>query len=115
MSRSRPIFGLILLATFVVGGALGPPLHRAQHAMEAAQAPSHTHTAVDGPVWCGEPLPVQTPDCALCSSRLVVVQSPLGQAPRSSLAVADWGADYAHLTSSAVVDAPFIRGPPVLG
>jgi hypothetical protein len=115
MPRSRTLIGLILLATFVVGGALGPSLHRAQHAMEAGEAPSHTHAAADGPVWCGEPPPVQTPDCALCTSRLVVVRPSPGQALRPHLLFADWEAEYAHLTSSAVVKAPLIRGPPVLG
>lgn len=115
MPRSRTLVGLILLATFVVGGALGPPLHRTQHAMEAAQTLSHTHAAAEGPVWCGEPPPVQTPDCALCTSRLVVVRPAPKQALQPHLLFADWSAEYTHLTSSTVVEAPLIRGPPVLG
>lgn len=115
MQRARTILGGLLLATFVVGGILSPSLHRAQHGVLQLEAAPHTHAADEGPVWCGQQIQVRGPDCALCTSRLVVVRPahrPVGQ---SHVWAVGWTPEYAHLTSSLVVEAPLIRGPPVLG
>lgn len=115
MKRLRHIAMWILLATFVVGGALGPVVHRTQHAAEQTSASSHIHGATDGPVWCGEPVDVVAPDCVLCTTRLVVVPSAMGRPALPHVLATAWDVRRAHLTSSNVVAVPFIRGPPTVG
>ena len=115
MKRLHHMAVWVLLATFVVGGAVGPVVHRTQHAVERASAFSHTHAATDGPVWCGESVDVVAPDCVLCTTRLVVVPSAVGQSTSPHVLATAWDATRAHLTSSNVVAAPLIRGPPRVG
>lgn len=115
MKRLHHIAVWGLLATFVVGGIVGPVVHRAQHAVERASASSHAHAAADVPVWCGEPVDVAAPDCVLCTTRLVVVPSVVDRAGGALALAIAWDATRAHLTSSNVVAAPLIRGPPTLG
>jgi len=115
MKRLHHIAVWVLLATFVVGGAVGPVVHRTQHAVERTSASSHTHAATDVPVWCGESVDVAGPDCVLCTTRLVVVPSAVVRAEAPHVLATAWDATRAHLTSANVVAAPLIRGPPRVG
>ncbi len=115
MQRLRHIAVWALLATFVVGGAVGPVAHQTQHAVEQASASAHSHTSADGPVWCGESVAGVAPDCVLCTTRLVIVPPAEARADAPHELATAWDATRAHLTSSNVVAAPLIRGPPTLG
>ncbi|MFP4228791.1 MAG: hypothetical protein ACLFTE_08190 [Salinivenus sp.] len=114
MQWIQRIVAWLLLATVVAGGVVGPPLHRVQHAVEEEGTPEHTH-ATEGPVWCGETFEIKTPDCVLCTIRLVVVSSVGGEGPTPHALGWEWEPIRTHLTSADVVAAPLIRGPPVWG
>jgi len=115
MKPLRNIAAWLLLATFAVGGGMGPTLHHAQHAVEQAAATQHTHAGTDGPVWCGSPTQVRTPDCAVCTARLVVVPPSLGRSGGPLVVTTGWSTTRSHLLASTVVAAPLIRGPPTVG
>ena len=115
MTRLRAIAAWILLATFAVAGGLGPILHHTHHAVEQASAVEHTHAGVNGPVWCGSSPQVHTPDCAVCTSRLLVVPPSLGHTGTPLVVTTGWGTSRASLCASTVVAAPLIRGPPTVG
>ncbi|MFO8099702.1 MAG: hypothetical protein R6T83_08810 [Salinibacter sp.] len=114
MQWLQRIVAWLLLATIVAGGVVGPPLHRVQHAIEEGATPGHTH-ATEGPVWCGASIDITTPDCVLCTTRLVVVPPSGEQTPAPYTLGWGWEPIRTHLTSADGVAVPLIRGPPEHG
>ncbi len=140
MERVRSIAIWSLLVTLVTGGVVGPPLHRAQHALEHPHMPAHQHDGgqagsaaqsssangssaheTDATAARNAALTLliraqRAPDaldCDLCSTRLLVLDTAQ-PAPAASLSLTSSGNGApTHLTSLTLVDRPFIRGPPV--
>ena len=115
MRRLRHIAVWILLATIVGGGVLGPSLHQLHHAQErwsttACHAPAVHHS--DVPLWTAAGGHVDSLECDLCATRLLVVpptfeppSAPrLGDTTRVTLR--------SHLAPVHVAPDRAIRGPP---
>lgn len=118
MRRLQHIAVWSLLAVFVVGGVLGPSVHRVKHASEqiasVSDRPCHSpavHTA-DDPLWTQDGQRLDGLDCAICATRLLVVPPSLGPDVVPDMTGTTWSSTLFHLTSAFVVADTFIRGPP---
>jgi hypothetical protein len=115
MRRLRHIAVWTLLATIVAGGVLGPSLHRVQHALDRqAASPCHSpavhHT--DVPLWTDAGGHVETPECDLCATRLLVVPSSIEAPPAPRRIGTTPIVVRTHLTPAFVAADRSIRGPP---
>ncbi|MEF8795463.1 MAG: hypothetical protein V5A22_08040 [Salinivenus sp.] len=116
MRRLRDIAVWILLATIVGGGVLGSSLHRVQHALDRQAAqPCHASTVHDSdvPLWTDAGGHVDTPECDLCATRLLVVPSSIESAPAPRHIGTTRVTLRTHLTPVHVAPDRLIRGPPV--
>jgi len=115
MHRLRHIAVWILLATIVAGGVLGPSLHRVQHALDRQAAPPcHASTVHDSdvPLWTDAGGHVDTPECDLCATRLLVVSSSIESAPAPRQIGTTRVTLRTHLAPGHVASHRSIRGPP---
>ena len=130
LQRLRAIAVWTLFVTFVAGGVVAPSLHRAQHAAErtaeSLQPTEHAPTLNgEAPVTEADGVPTpprphyapaeaDAPDCTLCGTRLLVLDSAQTVARAALALTSSQGHAPPSLASSAVVDRPSIRGPPSL-
>lgn len=109
----------LLLTTFVVGGLVGPTLHRVHHSMERLSLltePCHSpdvHEA-NSLQWTKGTLAADALDCTLCTVRLLSVPS----ASEKAVAPLRFGSPRtgveSHLLAAPVFTDRTIRGPPVV-
>ena len=117
MTRLRHISAWVLLASFAVGGTLGPAVHQVQHAVEQAAAAAescHSDAVHNSEValWTEPGSHADAPQCDICTRRLLV-GSP---APAPDAGPFRAFTSRTVLPSGAVpaqtVTDLFIRGPP---
>ncbi|MFB6247258.1 MAG: hypothetical protein ABEL97_01665 [Salinibacter sp.] len=115
MRRLRHVAVWTLLATLIVGGVVGPLLHRVQHALDRQAAPACHAPAVhhsDVPLWTDAGGHVETPKCDLCATRLLVVPSSIEALPAPRRIGTTQVVVRTHLRPAHVPAHRSIRGPP---
>jgi len=118
MHHLRALSAWIVLASFLLGGVLGPVVHEGHHAAEAAHASQEVchidaaHNA-DGPVAVSDANATAFADCKFCATRHVATSHERVRPPRPALGYGTWVASLDSQTSVSHVDVPIIRGPPL--
>jgi len=116
VNRTRSLWAVLLLVTFVGGGVLSPVLHRAHHAVEQSATgdvchPASVHDA-QTPLWTSDAA-FDTSSCDLCATRVLVDGHALTRAPAPGVTIVERVAFESTPVPAPVAVRLSIRGPPL--